>query len=81
MYMHVGTHTTPLCLARCDCPIVTRDGQDRFHLWSRMLMAPEKERERERERVADSHRSSGSKRKWVNRTVKQPGRMRNRARG
>lgn len=57
MYTRVGTHTTPLCLARCDCPIVTRDRQDRFHLWSHMLMIAEKERERDR--MADSHRSSG----------------------
>lgn len=61
MYAHVGTYTTPLCLARGDCSIVTR--RDRFHLWSRMVMTPtpwrSREGERERERVTGSHRSSG----------------------
>lgn len=56
MYAHVGTRTTPLCLARGDCSIVTR--RDRFHLWSRMVMTPWR-RSGERERVTGSHRSSG----------------------
>lgn len=64
----MGRRMTPLRLARSDCPIVTRDRRDRFHLWSRMVMTPRRRRKRE---WRGSHRSSGSGRKWVNRAVRQ----------
>jgi len=56
MYVHAGIRATSLCLARGDCPIVTRDRRDRFHLWSRMVMIPEK-RKRDRGRTTGSHGS------------------------
>lgn len=65
---YVCARMTPLRLARSDCPIVTRDRRDRFHLWSRMVMTLRRRRKRE---WHGSHRSSSSGRKWVNRAVRQ----------
>lgn len=67
MYAHVGTRTTPLCLARGDCSIVTR--RDRFHLWSRMVMTPRRRRRREWQ-APIGLRALGCK--WVNRAVRRP---------
>lgn len=64
----MGQRMTPLRLARSDCPIVTRNRRDRFHLWSRMVMTLRRRRKRE---WHGSHRSSASGRKWVNRAVRQ----------
>jgi len=64
---YVCARMTPLRLARSDCPIVTRDRRDRFHLWSHMVMTLWRRKKRE---WHDSHRSS-SGRKWVNRAVRQ----------